>query len=720
MNTASVGDFDPDEPTIPPLTRRPDEPKAPEPVTRLRSAWKALATNPLCKDALDDEARNAVTFGAVDPAHLKALASVNNDGVNLLMRKPVAGGALYLVGPHRRYLDLFMLPDIINGRWGDTILTAMDPKADGLPPAYSTLHFDDGTGTHRPLTILTIHMRDRRALAEAVYDSMVSTYEADAGRRNVYTDSILQEGVKEPLTLFMVRVQFDDETHETYLVAGDGNSRLISLWLARTGGDIHEAARACVAAVIGSVDRKSPRSAAELRRARHAVATMAERVRAGLEEDPLTEKTRREGHTLSFPAMVVVGAMDDTGASMADLVIGRDDLLSNLHTRVTPWSDTAQNSQGMQRVYRNARTAGLVSDNEYKILTGTARVDALHTFLGLPPHRLWASAIHQQVLLAGPRAVKMTELLRQEFGFGRADRQVVGKRTGALILSPYRSDTIDQALRAFDNGGTITDTVWKHSWHLTQGSDPVEVLDEILAKALADDPAATAELTVLGGTAAILRGLITRDRGSKLGVKAEPLKTPYRATPTRILTLLASTLGGRKMLHSIACAHVTDNRAVKGKAFHTRAGQLDGRTVADGDPVIDKARAQVSIQYEWDLAWYADTELAEETVAATRKELAAAGKEDGELPIAAHIKEQRNLDSALTSATRAAHALAELSQSDPQGPMVFGSWEAVSEWKQRLRGVEELLEYGPKKPLKPLADAMTAVLNRSDEDGEDD
>jgi hypothetical protein len=716
MSTNSAEGFDPDEPAIPPLTRRPEEPKAPEPVTKLRGAWKALATNPLCRDALDEEARNAVTFGAVEPAHLKALASVN-DGVNLLIRKPVVGGALYLVGPHRRYLDLLMLPDIINGRWGDTILTAMDPKADGQPPAYSTLHVDDGTGTQRPLAILTIRMRDRRTLAEAVRDSMINTYEADSTRRNVYTNSILQEGVKEPLTLFLVRVLFDDGTHETYLVAGDGNSRLISLWLARTGGDIHEAARACVAAVIGSVDRRSPRSAPDLRRARHAVAAMAERVRAGLEEEPLTEATRREGHTLSFPAMVVVGAMDDTGASMADLVVGRDDLLSNLHTRVTPWSPTAQNSQGMRRVYRNARDADLVSNDEYKILTGAARVDDLHTLLGLPPHRLWASAVHQQVLLAGPRAVAMTELLRQEFGFGRADRQLIGKRTGALILSPYRSGTIDQALRAFDNGGTITDGVWKRRWRLTKGSDPVEVLDEILANALAGDDAAIAELTVLGGTAAILRGLITRDRGSKLGVKAEPLKTPYRATPTRILTLLASALGGRKMLHSIACAHVTNTRTVK--AFHTSSYELDGRSVADGDPVIDKARAQVSIRYEWDLAWYADTKLAEETVAATRKELAAAGKEDGELPLPPQIKEQRNLDSALTSATKAAHALAELSETDPLGSKVFGSWEAVDEWKKRLDGVKDLLEYGPKKPLKPLTDAMTAVLNGSDEDGED-
>ena len=31
---------------------------------------------------------------------------------------------------------------------------------------------------------------------------------------------------------------YDDGTEDTFLVAGDGNSRVVSMWLARTGGDI--------------------------------------------------------------------------------------------------------------------------------------------------------------------------------------------------------------------------------------------------------------------------------------------------------------------------------------------------------------------------------------------------------------------------------------------------------------------------------------------------
>ena len=99
-------------------------------------------------------------------------------------------------------------------------------------------------------------MKDRAALARP-WPKMRQTYYAQKGE-NDYTNSVLQHGVKEPLTMFIVRVVYGDGTSETYLVSGDGNSRLVSMWLARTGGDIDEAAAACVATVIGPADRAGP------------------------------------------------------------------------------------------------------------------------------------------------------------------------------------------------------------------------------------------------------------------------------------------------------------------------------------------------------------------------------------------------------------------------------------------------------------------------------
>ncbi|MEU1555617.1 hypothetical protein ABZ517_23275 [Streptomyces scabiei] len=700
-----------------PLLRRPDAPKPPLPVKDLRGARTALWEN--VKSGLDDAAANVITYGAADPHHLMTIVGTKGD-TNLLVPKPVAGGKLWMIGIHQRYTDLGVLPDIVNQRWAHRLLTAMDVDQPTTPAySYDTLNLEDGTGRERPLAILTVRMADRKALAEAVTESMRQTHESQGGH-NDYTDSVLQQGIKEPMTLFVMRVVFDDESEETYLVTGDGNSRLVSMWLARTGGDIYEAAAACVAAVIGSVDRKAPRTPTDLRGDRRQVESMAARISRGLGEQTLTEATRREGHTFTFPATIVVGAELDDGSPMDDLVVARDDLLANLHIRVTPWLDDAQNTQGMQRVYRHALAKSIVSAEEHKILTGTADPGQMHNLLGLPQHRLWATALHQHVILAD-RATPMIELLRQEFGIKRADRQLIGKRIGAMVLSAYRSSsTLDHALRTFDNGGTITDTVWKQNWTLTQGSNPIEVLDDILERALAEDQGAVAELTVLGGTAAILDTYITRDRGSKLGVKAENGKAPYRAVPTVLLDRLASTKGGLRMLHSIARAHVAARKEIVPKAFHTVDREIDGVAYRDGEPVIDAAGAQATLQHEWDLVWRADPERAETTIATTKKALRDAGKSGGSLPVPDHVKEQRALDQALTNATKAAQKLAVMATTDGRGAEVFGSYEAVTQLRGRLKGLDDLVvAYGPKPPVPAMADATELLVNPG-EDGDEE
>lgn len=719
MMTSSSGTQlgDPSESSILPLLRRPDAPRPPVAVSALRGARAALCGNPKSRFGVDDAAANVITHGAADPHHLKAIVGTEGD-TNLLIPKPVAGGKLWMIGVHQRYTDLGILPDIVNQRWAHRLLTAMDVDQPKTPAySYDTLTAEDGSGRKRPLAILTVRMADRKALAEAVTESMVQTHQAQGGH-NDYTDSVLQQGVKEPMTLFVIRVVFDDNSEETYLVTGDGNSRLVSMWLARTGGDIWAAAAACVAAVIGSVDRKAPRTATDLRSDRRCVGAMAARISRGLGEETLTEATRREGHTLTFPATIVVGAELDDGALMDDLVVARDDLLANLHVRVTPWLDDAQNTQGMQRVYRHALAKSIVRADEHKILAGAADPGQMHDLLGLPRHRLWATAVHQQVVLAD-RAAAMIDLLRQEFGIKRADRQVIGKRIGAMVLSSYRSSpTLDHALRTFDNGGTLTDTVWKRNWRLTEGVNPFEVLDAILERALVEDQGAIAELTVLGGTAAILDAYITRDRGSKLGVKPENGKAPYRAVPTVLLDRLASTKGGLRMLHSVARAHVAARKEIVPKAFHTVDREVNGAAYRDGEPVIDGAGAQVTIQHEWDLVWMADPERAETTVATTKEALRNAGETGGALPVPSHVKEQRALDQALNNARKATQNLAVMATKDGRGAEVFGSYEAVTQLRSRLKDLDDLIvSYGPKPPI--LADT-TALVVIQDEDGDEE
>ncbi|WP_371640741.1 hypothetical protein [Streptomyces virginiae] len=695
-----------DDGNLPPSLRRPNPVPDPVPVTQLRGLRKALIENPV--NSLDDNAVNVVTGGVVEPIRLRQMVEARGETADsgLLLNKPVVGGTLYAVGQHLRFLDLDVLPDFINQRWAHQLRTAMDVEPSTTDPVtYETL-VDKESG--KPLAMFVVRVRDRKALAALVADSMRKTFHAQ-GQKNIYTDSVLQQGVKEPLTLFLVRIIFDDGTEETYLVTGDGNSRFVSMWLARTGGDIDAAIAACTAAVIGSVDRHEPRRPTDLRITRAAVKEMATRVRNGLAESILTEETRREGHTLTFPAIVVVGAQAEDNTPLPDLVAARDDLVASIHVHVTPWTDGAQHTQGMQRVYRHASRSKLITNSVYEVLLGQVGPAAMYDMLKVPGHRLWASALHQRVVLAGPGATQMNMLIKQEFGMGKADRQRISAHLAPMALSPYRSsENIDQAIRAFGNGGTITEMVWKRSWDLTTGTNPLDVLDDILQRAEAGEHSAIAELTVLGGTAAMLDGYITRDRGSKLGATRESGKAPFRAVPNKLLHNLASTLGGLRMLHSIAYAHVAADRAILPKQFHTADREIDGVLVRDGEPHLDKAGATKTIVYEWDLVYASHPVEAEASIAAEKQKQRDGGGAGDDLT-AEDVRQRRNLEGGIKNAVKAANTLAKMVPSRSRD--VFGSAEGVQTLRDQLKKIDEILiAYGPHQ---------TGLLDL-DEDDEDD
>ncbi|MGW2768735.1 hypothetical protein [Streptomyces sp. NPDC001275] len=695
--TSSFDNFDgldgqePDD-GLPPLLRRPEPVADPQPVTKLRSTRRELLDNP--DSSLDEAAANAITSGAVDPERLQAL--VAGKPISLLTAKPVVGGMLYATPPHYRYLDLDFLPDFINQRWADQLHTAMDvAPSTSVVPAYETVT-DPETG--KPLAVFTVRMPDRKALAKAVAESMRKTYKAQKGE-NVYTSSVLQQGVKEPLTLFVMRVVYDDGTEDTFLVAGDGNSRMVSMWLARTGGDDIEAAiSACIASVIGSTEQSGGRTRAEQAAARRRVAELTARTRKNLAAPTLTEATRREGHTLAFPATVVVGARADGGEPLADLVAARDDLLATLHVRVTAWTPGAQNTQGMQRVYRHAHREGLIAPDVHRVLSGTVGTQTMHELLGVPAHRLWSAAVHQHAVLAGPHADAMNRLIKQEFGMRVARRQQISERLAPMALSAYRSkEGIEQPLRAFGNGGTITDRVWKQPWELTKGDDAFEVLDGILKRALAGEESAVAELTVLGGTAAVLDGYITRDRGSKEGTDRDGRTAPFRATPVKLLELLSKTSGGLKMLHSIAHAHVAADPAVLPKLFHTQDREVDGVMVHDGEPMLDSTGEQKILDYEWDLVHAADPAQALATIAKNRAEAKAKTDGTSAQPEAEDARQRRFLEQGITGAAKAGLALARMSQK--RGNQVFGTFEAVETLRGQLGKLNEILvKFGPADP----------------------
>lgn len=699
--------------TLPPLLRRPAPVPAPAPLPRLRRPRTALLDHP--RTNLDLDAASCVVSGSVNPEVIQALLENRRGGaaVSLLTEKPVGNGVLYALPPHRRYLDLDILPDLLNGRWKHLLRTMLDPS-DGqqFSRDYTTVVADveDGHGGTEPqhLAVLTIHLPDRAALISAVTTSLRKTYDAEGGK-NDYSTSILQSGVKEPLLLFVLRVTYDTGDAETFLMAGDGNSRLVSAWKARSSGDIDATVALFIATVLGG-NGSAPH---DRRAARRKVDALASRVNRGLGERKLTEQTVRDGHTTTIPATVIVGAFADSDAMgpMTDLVAAKDELVSGLHVNVTPWAEAAQYDQGMARVLRRATTSGLLANtDEADVMRGVVTTTQMADRLEVPAHRLWAVAVYLNRVLRSPGSRRWHDLIREEFGLkAQSTRQQLGARLGAAALAPYRSldpSILSRALNAFADGGVIADVVWGKPWTLTRGSHCVDVLNTILDRALADDTSARAELAVLGGTAAILDGLLTRDRGSKLGTEREVNKTPYRSSPHRVLNKLAASEGGLRTLHSIALAHVTADPAVLPKQFHTITDDEAG--TVDGAPVVDGAGAHVTIDYEWDVYAVADPVLTAEVL----REAAAGGPGGrGTDNRPEDEKARTKLKTALKEGRSAVATLTRLYETHGTGE-VFGTPAFVRDCRKKIRAMDDALgRYGP-------ADTSLATDDEDEDDVE--
>ena len=691
--------------TFPVLKHRP-APLAPPPATKslapVRTAFQRNADV-----NLPDEAAGVITAGLVDPARFRMLTEPhtgsNGQATSLLNRKRVGEGIVFVTPQHDRLIDMGVLPDVAGARWMHTLRNQLDVVTTDLPAA----RLSTAPGPSGAWAMLQLDVRDHEELAARVKEAFARTVPDSATAGNDYTDSILQSGVKEPLLLVVMKASFGDGSDdEHYLVSVDGNSRLVSLWKGRTGGTVAEAAAACVKAVIGTDGGKTWKRVTQ-RQTRDRLAAQIEIVNKGLGETQLTESTIRAGHTLTAPSVVVVGGhTTDGGKPLSDMVAAREDLIATIHTDATPWSDAAQAEQGMSRLLRRAVSVGLITDAEHRIIEGQCTTAEMHKLTGVPPHRLWAAALTVQAVLNPWYAADGTgALFREEFNSKNPQRTTIGKQIASTALSGYRSSpNLPLAINAYSDGGPLSRIVWDYRWHLTKGDDPVKILDSILKAALTGTGRskinALAQLSVLGGTAGMLDGLITRDRGSKIADdgKRTPGKVPFRARPYRIIDSLLDTSGGLKTLHSMAVAHVTGKPA---KQFHS-VDDPDG-SFHDGDAILDAAGAHANLELEWDVVAIADpTRAAEAMAAAISSDTDDKSKDET-------VRLRQQMQAGAKDVFRAIEKLAVLASA--RGHDVFGSFDAVEDIKNQLQTARDTLSsMGPRPP----------VIVEDDEDDEDD
>ncbi|MFE2955080.1 hypothetical protein [Nocardia tengchongensis] len=577
-------------------------------------------------------------------------------------------------------MDMGILPDVLGARWAYALHNKLDErdtddKLKFLKPQLTTARGDSG----EPLAVLELHVEDRDELADLIRQAFARTCPDGTDTPNDYTNSILQSGVKEPLMLVVLKVVFGKTMTCHYLMAIDGNSRLASLWKARTGGGIDTAASACIEAVLGTHKAGGAWKPLSSRHLRDRVESLAKQVTRGLRDTQLTASTIRTGQTLIVPAVVVVGTSDGNNAPLKDLVAARDDMLATIHTDTTPWTEEAQAERGMSRVLRRAVSNGLITAQESAAVEGLYTAAGMHAETGLPPHRLWAAALTLQLVLAR-WGNGMGDLFCEEFNLVKPSRLSIGSRVAATALCGYRSTkNVRLAVNAFSNGGPITDDVRNFYWGLDHGRDPITVLDQLLERALDNEWDATAQLSVLGGIAGMLEGLISRDRGSKVSGEYRRAvgRTPFRVPSYRVVQGLAETAGGKRILHSLAVSHV---RGSSPKLFHTDGEQ-------SGEPVVDAVGAQASIEMEWDIVEAAYPKRAMEERQQARVQVAATYE-----PADVQLRRELRLSSAAVH--QATMALVRMKRT--HGPSVFGPREAVEEIQGQLTISRDLLMvHGP-------------------------
>lgn len=210
---------------------------------------------------------------------------------------------MFVTPQHDRLIDMAVLPDVGGARWAHTLHNQLDVVVASLPVAKLSTATESGGAW----AMLQLDVEDHEELADRIVEAFHKTVPDLATTGNDYTDSILQSGVKEPILLVVMKVVFANNSDpEYYLVSADGNSRLVSLWKGRTGGNVDEAAAACVRAVIGAPSGKSWKRATQ-RQTRDRLTAQIDIVNKGLAETELTENTIRAGHTLTAPCVVVVG-----------------------------------------------------------------------------------------------------------------------------------------------------------------------------------------------------------------------------------------------------------------------------------------------------------------------------------------------------------------------------------------------------------------------------
>ncbi|SFJ84084.1 hypothetical protein SAMN05216275_1138 [Streptosporangium canum] len=387
---------------------------------------------------------------------------------------------------------------------------------------------------------------DSVADAESLVESTVRGTLQDPGAN--YSDSILGHGVMTPVEAVLVEVRFADGSPSLHVAAlYDGTSRVTSAALVRYRESTDPA-------------QNVARAAQELRRAlttpsrkrRAAYLKEAEAANLAYVRDGLTMPVLRQLQARRVPVRLIVGAQFSDENNLAELPAAITAAQSTRHISVNPWREAAKDTVTAQRTVLHLRQADQVAESFVHLIEDRPLDDKQveELFPGADPELvtdpatgrarpLWRAAVIVHTLTDPEVHKEAKRFIRSDQGIAMVHPHRYAGFVGVLVDLPWRwakPQTTDTARNAWRNGGVLSDGILKDDW------EPLfESIEELVR--LADDGNVSARLTlqVLAGTALLADGILTRDRGSKIGEDG----VTYRATPPVLLASWADTRHGR-------------------------------------------------------------------------------------------------------------------------------------------------------------------------------
>ncbi|GAA2627113.1 hypothetical protein GCM10010411_75220 [Actinomadura fulvescens] len=502
-----------------------------------------------------------------DPKELTALKRKLNDNPHVNLTKPAIETAVGLFIDLPRVIRMATFEAGIDGLSsqyaGASHLYFLEGEADaaapsfvlgnprldyllrGLPNAPRRSGARDETGRLQAQLIVEFDsVADAESLVEATVKQTLNDPGAD------YSDSIIGHGVMTPVEAVLAEVRFTNGSPPLFLTAlYDGTSRAASAALVRYyQADLTPAENIALTA-------RELRNALTMtaRKRRTAYLRQAEAANLAYQRpDGLTMPVLRQLQARRLPVRLIVGAdfsQDNTNELPAAITAAQ----STRHISVNPWREASKDSVTAQRTVQHLYQAGHVSeafihlaenrpltDGEIaKLFPGADRDLVVDPRTGRA-RPLWRAAEIVHTLTEPGVDDEARLFIRGDQGVRSIQPERYAGFIGVLVDVPWRwtkPETTDTARNAWRNGGVLSPEIFEE-WD----EGPVyEHVDELINRAEVGDTAARLTLQVLAGTALLADGILTRDRGSKLGADG----VTYRAAPPVLLSTWADTRHGR-------------------------------------------------------------------------------------------------------------------------------------------------------------------------------